>query len=138
MNIRTEGLDDIIKILDNLLNSKIVKSADQSLRDFRRYTLKDKNMEMNSYEYIRSINWYQREINKKLIKVYNSENISDNTKDIIDLFSRLDCRIEQFLRHRELWHKDSDDFKDILIDSYSKIFNKCKEVIDLPSFLEKQ
>lgn len=137
MNIRTEGLDDIIKILDNLLNSKIVKSADQPLRDFRRYTLKDKNMEMNSYEYIRSINWYQIEINKKLIKVYNSENISDNTKDIIDLFSRLDCRIEQFLRHRELWHKDSDDFKDILIDSYSKIFNKCKEVIDLPSFLEK-
>ena len=137
INIDSEGIENLIKTVDSLLNSKIVKSVDQPLRDFRRYTLKDKNMEKNSYEYIRSINWYQREINKKLIKVYNSENISDNTKDIIDLLSRLDCRIEQFLRHREFWHKDSDDFKDILIDSYSKIFNKCKEVIDLPSFLEK-
>lgn len=134
-NIEVGDLGQIIKELDKLLNLKIAKAVDQQLRDFRRYILKDKNMEMNSYEYIRSINWYQNEINKKLVEVHNCNNIKDNTKEIISLLSRLECRIEQFLRHRDIWHKDSDNFKLILRDSYSKILDKCKEVIELPNFL---
>ena len=82
----------------------------------------------NEYDDIKNLATVNKNAGQSSVKV---------DKDIIDLLSRLDCRIEQFLRHREIWHKDSDDFKDISIDSYSKIFNKCKEIIDLPSFLEK-
>ena len=133
----TGDIADIMKEVNSLLNSKITKSAGQGLRDFRKHTLKDKDMEKNSYEYIRSINWYQNEINNKLIKIYTGNNVKENTKELIKLLGTLDCRIEQFLRHRELWHKDSTDFEYILRDSYYKILDKCKEVVDLPDFLDK-
>lgn len=133
-----KNLNNTIEELDRALNSKIGKKLDQGLRDIRRYIFRDKDMEKNSYEYIRSINWYNNQIRDKLTEISINEDVEHNKRELVRLLSRLNTRIEQFLSHREIYYKDSEEFRNILRDSYSKIIDECNEFVDIPNHLKNK